>query len=278
VQPMVYNLLDTSFAHDLSSVAGVTCDFIKWDRDWSDPTRPLFVTNEAILKPPPQDLYPSARYGLLIESAAIIPSVYRRAPAVIDRFDQIFTHNSKLLAMSAKCRWIPGGGIWIGGRHAGGSLGVFDKARLCSMLTSRKTITRLHRRRLAIALRLARKQHRSVDVFIDPGQPYSFEVLQSYRYNICIENNIDEGYFTERLLNCFATGTIPIYMGATQLKDYFNMAGVLTFRNRRELERILSWISTDDYESRLPAIYENFQRVLRYRSIEDFISLEYLST
>jgi hypothetical protein len=274
---MVCNLVDTSFSHDISAVAGVVPLHVTWDRDWSDMRRPVFVTNEAILRPLPVGLQPEGRFGWLIESASIIPSVYRRASRVVDRYDLVFTHNSRLLANHANCRWIPGGGIWIGGTHAGGSLGVFPKTKLCSMLTSRKTVTRLHRTRLSIAKGLVRERHPSVEVFIDPGRPYSFDALREYRYNICIENNIDDRYFTERLLNCFATGTVPIYMGAPKLAEFFDMNGVITFESRRELARILRSVSRSDYESRLTAIHGNFSQVMQYRSIEDYIAVRYLS-
>jgi Glycosyltransferase family 10 (fucosyltransferase) C-term len=274
---MIFNLVDGSFSHDISAVAGVDSRDIEWDREWTDPTRPVFVTNEAVLRPLPSGLTPAAKYGWLIESAAIIPSVYRRAFRVVDKYDLFFTHSTRLLEKKPKCRWIPGGGIWIGGQHAGGSMGVFPKTRLCSMLTSSKTTTRLHRTRLAVAKELAAKRSSSIDVFIDPDRPYSFEALRDYRYNICIENNIDDSYFTERLLNCFATGTIPIYLGAPRLAEFFDMDGVLMFRNRRELMRILSQISADDYEHRLPAIHTNFTLAMQYRSIEDFIASRYLA-
>ena len=32
-------------------------------------------------------------------------------------------------------------------------------------------------------------------------------------FSVCIENDVYDTYFTEKILDCFATGTIPIYKG-----------------------------------------------------------------
>lgn len=37
--------------------------------------------------------------------------------------------------------------------------------------------------------------------------------LQQYKFNICPENSIGEGYCTEKLFNCLLSGCIPIYNG-----------------------------------------------------------------
>ena len=46
-------------------------------------------------------------------------------------------------------------------------------------------------------------------------------------FSIAIENASYETYFTEKLLDCFATGTIPVYYGAPDIGDYFNKDGII---------------------------------------------------
>jgi len=45
------------------------------------------------------------------------------------------------------------------------------------------------------------------------GSHGKIETLKGYKYNICCENSIQEGYTTEKLFECFAGGCIPIYSG-----------------------------------------------------------------
>jgi hypothetical protein len=273
---MRLNVIDHHFAHSTSLVAGVDSEFITWDRTLSGPTLGLVMSHEAMLEPVPDGLQPSNTFGLIVESQAIIPQLYRDVQPVMGRFDAVFTHSSKLLSGNDNAHWIPGGGIWVGGSFAGGRIGIAPKRELCSMLSSRKTACSLHRERLQIANRLWNKRN-DVDVFIDPPGIYAYDVTRSYRYNICVENYIDESYFTERILNCFATGTIPIYKGATKIAGYFDIGGILEFDTFKDLELILRNISVADYDRRFESIQENFRRVMQYRSIEDYIFRNYLS-
>lgn len=47
------------------------------------------------------------------------------------------------------------------------------------------------------------------------------EVLKNYRFAICYENikNI-KGYITEKILDCFAAGCVPVYWGASNITQY----------------------------------------------------------
>lgn len=219
------------------------------------------------------------RFGLLLESQGVIPRTYRRVAKVIPDFNLVFTHSAKLLAEFPNTRWIPGGGVWVGGSHAGGEPQIYRKSKDASILSSNKMSSRLHRRRLGLAIRLQRDRGR-VDVFRPPFRSTDrisvLTTLRDYRYSICIENFLDRGYFTEKILNCFATGTVPIYLGASGIGDYFDSSGVIPFRGYSDLQsRVLPLIGVEDYESRMSSIKENLERVKDFRSVEDFIYLNY---
>lgn len=46
------------------------------------------------------------------------------------------------------------------------------------------------------------------------------DVLGNYRFALCIENTRFPGYISEKLFDCFFTGTIPVYLGAPDIGDY----------------------------------------------------------
>jgi hypothetical protein len=46
------------------------------------------------------------------------------------------------------------------------------------------------------------------------------EVLARYNFALCAENQAIEGYVTEKVVDCLLAGTIPIYWGASDLRDY----------------------------------------------------------
>jgi hypothetical protein len=47
------------------------------------------------------------------------------------------------------------------------------------------------------------------------------EGLLPYRYSIAIENTAHNDYFTEKVMDCWLAGTVPIYYGALNLEEYF---------------------------------------------------------
>lgn len=46
---------------------------------------------------------------------------------------------------------------------------------------------------------------------IKPGNEAKLEFMKIFKFNICPENSIYEGYFTEKIFQAFEAGTIPIY-------------------------------------------------------------------
>jgi len=47
------------------------------------------------------------------------------------------------------------------------------------------------------------------------------ETLAKYRFCLCIENQLNHpGYVTEKMFDCFFSGTVPIYLGAANVEEY----------------------------------------------------------
>jgi hypothetical protein len=86
------------------------------------------------------------------------------------------------------------------------------------------------------------------------------EGLRDYRFSVAIENGKFENYFTEKILDCFLTGTIPIYYGCPNIAEYFNTDGFFIFNTKEELEEIVKSLTIRDYMNRYDAIIDNFNR------------------
>ena len=76
-------------------------------------------------------------------------------------------------------------------------------------------------------------------------------------------------YFTEKLLDCFATGTIPVYLGAPDIGDHFNKDGIIDLTEEFE-------VSEEIYYSKMDAIKENLEKAKEIEVLEDFIYRRYL--
>ena len=53
-------------------------------------------------------------------------------------------------------------------------------------------------------------------------------VMNKYKFILCVENSYTYGYVTEKIFNCFAAKTIPIYSGAPDIDDYINKSSYIS--------------------------------------------------
>lgn len=224
------------------------------------------------------------KFGLLIESEAIVPSDYENVymqPDFIEEYDGIFTHSYKLLERYSKARFMPGGGVWYGSIFGGGTFDnalIDKKSKNVSLVASNKISCELHNYRKHLAEHY--KQFKLVDTYgtFDGGSGIKIaDSLTDYRYSIVIENMISPYYFTEKIMNCFASMTIPIYIGATDIGKFFNTEGIIQISpmDFADVDLVLSKCCKEDYCERRLAILDNFERVQKYICYEDFLFNEY---
>jgi glycosyltransferase involved in cell wall biosynthesis len=136
---------------------------------------------------------------------------------------------------------------------------IYDKTKLISFITSNKTITEGHRFRIECYNRLM-NQPNSVDIFGKGIRDIigKIEGLKDYKFSIAIENGIHDNYFTEKILDCFLTGTIPIYRGPKNIGDFFDINGIITFETVDELINIVNTLTDNEYQNRIKSIENNF--------------------
>ena len=91
-------------------------------------------------------------------------------------------------------------------------------------------------------------------------------------FSVAIENTLYKGYFTEKVLDCFATGTVPVYLGAEDISSYFDASGIIPLTNS-----CVDDLCPDLYYSMLPAIKSNLDKVKSLPIPEDYIWLNYLA-
>lgn len=76
------------------------------------------------------------------------------------------------------------------------------------------------------------------------------ETLKNYKFSICYENMQEiKGYVTEKIFDCFAVGTIPIYWGASNITDYIPKDCFIDRRDFASFEDVLSHIRSMDQET-----------------------------
>lgn len=219
----------------------------------------------------------------LHESRAIIPKAYEyvlKHDELEKIFDYIFTSDKDILEKYDNARFKPASGLWYGTKLWGGRIAdrYNLKTKNISILSSYKRRCELHRFRNDLAKYYKNKS--CVDTYgtFDGGKNVDLcDVLDDYRYSIVIENEQTPYYFTEKILNCFAAMTVPIYIGATEIGKFFNIDGIIQIENPtiEEVEKQITRCNEEDYFSRKGAIMDNFHRVQEYLCPEDYIYEHY---
>lgn len=202
----------------------------------------------------------------LIEPPQIFNHSHSNIHRVEQFYDYIFTYNEDLLALSPKYKKMYFGACWITPENSK----LYEKTKMVSIVASNKRFAAGHRYRHEIIEKLHPKH--GFDLWGSGYNPFDNEPAErlkpfkDYRYNIVVENGRMKNYFTDKILDCFAVGSIPIYWGDPNIKNLFDERGFYTFNTIDELDHILSSISEEDYNSKLPYIIENHKRFLEFSS------------
>ncbi len=202
------------------------------------------------------------RIAVLTEPNASAPFVSN--PQLQKRFEFVLTHDARLLERGMPFIELPFGTTWID--SVLNQSGSFAKTNLVSMIGARHDnpqrghVLRNH----VLDLMLTRDD---IDVF---GKgiswiPSKVDGLANYAFSIAMENCCQNFYFTEKLVDCLLTDTVPIYYGCEGIGRYFDVRGLLQFQSVEELEMILSQLTWAKYEAMLPFVRANREKAFKER-------------
>ena len=57
-----------------------------------------------------------------------------------------------------------------------------------------------------------------------------------------MENSIGDGYVTEKIVNAFYSGAIPIYWGSANINDFFNKEAFINVSDFKDLDECIDYI------------------------------------
>ena len=89
------------------------------------------------------------------------------------------------------------------------------------------------------------------------------EFLSHYKFSICMENSKTQGYISEKLVDCFEAGTIPIYYGDDTVLELLNSKSYIHIKNEDEFEEKIELIKKIDNNDTL------YQEIIREKIVID---------
>ena len=190
---------------------------------------------------------------------------------ICDHYDVVFTSEKELLSTHPKIQFAYAGSNlpWVKPQTNDVSI---EKTKLCSIIASPKNYAYGHKLRHAIANMFKD----NIDVYGGVNNSPRVEgidrwdkspALNDYMFSFVVENDKYPTYYTEKLTDCFLTGTIPIYWGAPDIGDIFDMNGIIVLENNFNPNILTSQL----FESKLEAVYNNYNKCIELQMADDYL-------
>lgn len=249
--------------------------------NWSDAEGIYDIhIDQGLRKRPDVTKSKSKIFGWVCESRDIIPHIYKHLitnqSILFDQYyNKIFTCDYELIKLNKNFVYCPNGSNypWINKQD----WRVYPKTKLCSMFCSAKLLTnghvfRHHLARLAIEKKfdVFGGAHGTQKTVTDINNPWYTKIdgLRDYMFSIVVENSNYDNYYTEKITDCFATGTIPIYYGTKKIVDTFDSDGIIYIEKGKE-DEVFKTISPDLYNSKITAVTNNLNIVQKLQISDD---------
>lgn len=249
-----------------ASAAGDTAQMqprlLRWDRDPLPAPITVFTDQclpEALTDPSPR------KVAWLLEPPSIRPETYAFVRAHRTAFTHVLSHQHAF-CVEVNGTWYPFGGT----RIASEDWRVWPKSTDVVIIASPKRQTEGHMlRHLAIA------QFSQISAYGPEYAPIGERpilALRDARFAVVIENEHSSNWFTEKLIDCLAVGTIPLYWGGGGY-GHFNREGIWTWDTFDGLARMLKRATPTVYAALVDqgVVSLNLNAAAAYACVEDWL-------
>ena len=228
-------------------LASITLDQLIWPGQHADLNIPPYACIAGLGENDYVVVYPSSTrllfgFGklkckvvlLMTEPLAIQYRYYRLIWLLRHKFALILCRYERYANAYADVVQFDGVEPWVEGKNVDFTA---VKTLSCSIISSGKTDLVGHKLRHQVIAWLRLRDY-DVDVLGRGYKPFEHKQdgLLPYTYSVIIENVQEPDYFTEKLLDCFICGTIPLYWGASNISQYFNTDGMVICNDLEELQ------------------------------------------
>ena len=98
-------------------------------------------------------------------------------------------------------------------------------------------------------------------------------LFKEFQFSIAIENSQQPNYFTEKLMDCLLTKTIPIYWGCPNISEYFDTTGWIIFNDIDDLKHKLSLLNDSYYSTYTEVINKNYNTAKLYVDLHENLNV-----
>ncbi len=101
------------------------------------------------------------------------------------------------------------------------------------------------------------KSYKNVDCFGKPfgnwtyGEDIKYKTISNYKFNICFENTLHPGYYTEKIFHAKTAGCIPIYWGDNNVSIDFNPKSFINLNSYSNIDELVTYVIEVDNNAKL---------------------------
>jgi hypothetical protein len=211
---------------------------------------------------------------LWVKESEEISKFKSHAIANHEKFDAVITYDEDVMNQCDNAYFMEFGTAW-----------VFDydpeiiKKFQISHLTGFKEMTEGHIMRKKVHYKQGRiKSPKDFYISRHGGVENTFEnkilgdsksPLFDSQFHICIENSRQNNFFTEKLIDCLVTKTVPIYWGCENIENFFDTNGFFIAKDFDEIIKICNSLDNNSYKEKLSFVEKNFELSQKYITIVD---------
>ena len=209
---------------------------------------------------------------ILVEPKAVHARYYNIIPILRYLYHNILVRDPKLASKFNNVHSFSFAELWIETDNL--KLPDFSQKGGISLIASMKNDLEGHKLRHKLISFDKSHTHQ----FLTPlGRAYEqFEnmvsALAPFQYSVVIENSIEPHYFSEKILNCLACKTIPIYWGHDSVKQYFDTSNWLFFNDLEDGYEKIKFASSGEHIVSHAKIHENYLQAKSYKNLYKRIS------
>jgi hypothetical protein len=269
---MKIKLLDNNFVGDLGSSKTFPPKSFEWDKSPGGGDL-IFFTDNCLALADLGVYKNSKKIAWVLEPFPINDRPYRYLAENFHKFDLILSHNIDFVS-----RLGDRGAYFYNGMSLINPIDwrAHEKTKFMSIVVSTKNMTQDHGFRHQLVHEI-RKRKLPVDLY---GKGYNFvedkaDALRDYMFSIALENCQIDSYISDKIHDCFATYTLPVYRGCASIKDFFNMDGIFPIQTIEDTIKMIENLQRDGeqiyYSKAKVAMDDNCRRAEKLRSAEDYI-------
>jgi hypothetical protein len=212
----------------------------------------------------------------VLEPHDIMPQFTNMAIQQQNKFDYILTHNENILKSCPNARLFEFASTWIKDYR------FPEKEFSVSTIVGGKLMAPGHHLRQKLWYKENKITNIPTKFFISGNYSGALQnynnnpvlgkdknVLFDSQFHIVIENAKRKYWFTEKLIDCLQTKTIPIYWGATAIDEYFNLNGMFVVDNFEDIIDICNNLNSSTYLEKLEFVEENYEISKKFADLSD---------